>query len=101
MSLQRKTALGVNALIEIVSSWMVVTNGLPDVLPAGFSLGRLRDLADAWEKERASMRMVLGALTEDPAERLRYHCLSSTPSRPRKARCKTNLVCFMRSRVTS
>lgn len=75
-----------NSLTEIVSSWMVVTDGLPDALPYGFSLQRLRKLADTWEKERSSMRMVLAALTDDPAEELRYRWLSSTPSRSRMAR---------------
>ena len=32
------------------------------------------------------MRMVLAALTDDPAEELRYRCLSSTPPRSCKAR---------------
>jgi hypothetical protein len=81
LSLQRKVALGVNSLTEIVSSWTVVADGLPDALPFGCNLQRLRKLADTWEKERSSMRMVLAALTDDPAEELRYRWLSSTPSR--------------------
>ncbi len=94
-------ALGMNILVEMVSSWIVIADTLPDALPVGFSLKRLRNLADAWEKERASMRRVLGALTDDPAERLRYRCLSSTRPRSCMARWTTNLVGFVRSCVTS
>ena len=90
-------AVGLNALAQIVSNWVVVADSLPDLLPDGFSLGRLRNLANAWEKERGSMRMVLAALTDDPAERLRYRCLSSTPSRSRSriARLMMYLVGFV------
>ena len=86
-----------NALVEIVSNWMAVADGLPDSLPDGFSLGRLRNLAEAWEKERTSMRKVLAALTDDPAEQLRYCCLSSTPgpSRSRMARLARALINFV------
>src|SRR6266478_3285353 len=101
LSMQRETALGLNTLIKIISPWIVVADSLPDALPVGFSLGRLRNLADVWEKERASMRMVLATLAEDPAERLRYRCLSSTPSRSCMARLMTNLGSFVRSCVTS
>ncbi|KAI0268488.1 hypothetical protein BGY98DRAFT_1019239 [Russula aff. rugulosa BPL654] len=100
LSLQQKTAIGLNALVKIVSNWVVVADSLPDSLPDGFSLRPLRNLADAWEKERASMRMVLAALTDDPAERFRYRCLSSTPSRSCRSRLMTNLAGFVRSCVT-
>jgi hypothetical protein len=61
-----------------VSSWIVVADDLPDAAPGGFSLKLLHGLADAWAKERASMRMVLTTLTNvnDPVERLRYRSLS-------------------------
>jgi hypothetical protein len=85
----------VNSLFEIVSNWMVVADSLPDSLPDGFSIGRLRNLADTWEKERASMRMMLAALTDDPAERLRYRCLSSIPSRSCMSRLMMKLVGFV------
>jgi hypothetical protein len=62
-------------LLESVS-WIVVADGLPDAPPGGFRLKLLHDLADAWAKERASMRMVLATLTNDPAEQLRYRPLS-------------------------
>jgi hypothetical protein len=58
---------------------------LPQV-PGGFSLKLLHDLAemaDAWAKERASMRMVLATLTNDLVEQLRYHPLSIASTRPR------------------
>jgi hypothetical protein len=60
---------------------MVFGDGLPNAPPGGFSLGLLRNLADAWDKGRASMRMVLAELTNDPAERLRYRTLSLNPRR--------------------
>jgi len=47
LSLQRKTTLGLNTLLESVSSWMVVGDGPPNAPPGGFSLGLLRNLADA------------------------------------------------------
>ena len=72
-----------NALLEGVSSWIVVADGLPDAPPGGFSLKLLHDLADAWAKERASMRMVLATLTNDPVEQLRYRSLSMASTRPR------------------
>ncbi|KAH9961539.1 hypothetical protein BC827DRAFT_1267541 [Russula dissimulans] len=81
LSLQRKATLGLNTLLESVSSWMVFGDGLPNAPPGGFSLGLLRNLADAWDKGRASMRMVLAELTNDPAERLRYRTLSLNPRR--------------------
>ena len=84
-----------NALAEIVTNWMVVADSLPDSLPDWFSLGRLRKLADAWEKERLSMRKVLADLTEDPAERSRYRRLSATPPSSRMARLMTTLVGFV------
>ena len=72
-----------NALLESAPSWIVVEDDLPDAAPDGFSLKLLHDLADAWEKERASMRMVLAALTNDPVEQLRYRSLSMASTRPR------------------
>ena len=76
---------------------MVVAGSLPSSLPDGFSLGQLRELADTWERERASMRKVLATLTDDPAERKRYRCLSSKPSRSRIMRLMTNLVGFVKA----
>ena len=72
-----------NALLESVPPLIVVADGLPDAPPGGFSLKLLHDLADAWEKERASMRMVLATLTNDPVERLRCRSLSTPSTRPR------------------
>jgi len=72
-----------NALLESVSSWIVVADGLPDAPPGGFSLKSFHELADAWEKERASMRMVLATLTHDPIEQLRCRSLSLASTRPR------------------
>ena len=72
-----------NALLESVSSWVVVADGLPDAPPGGFSLKVLDDLADAWEEGRASMRMVLATLTHDPIEQLRFRSLSLASTRPR------------------
>ena len=92
-------AVGMNALLEIVSNWMVVADNLPGSLPDGFSLGQLRKLANKWESERASMRKVLAVLTDDPAEQLRYRCLSSTRSRSCMTRLMTNLVGFVKAAV--
>jgi len=83
LSLQRKTTLGLDSLLESVSSWIVVGDGLPIAPPGGFSIGLLRKLADAWAKGRASMRMVLAELTDDPGERLHYRSLSLRSRRPR------------------
>jgi hypothetical protein len=60
-----------NTLLESVLSWIVTADHLPDAPQGGFNIdiGLLRSLADAWEKERASMRMALAALTNDPYER--------------------------------
>ncbi|KAH9961522.1 hypothetical protein BC827DRAFT_323669 [Russula dissimulans] len=97
LSLQRKTTLGLNTLLESVSSWMVVADGLPNAPPGGFSLGLLRNLADAWDEGRSSMRMVLAELTDDPAERLRYRSLSLNSRRPQSliTRWMKRLVCFL------
>jgi len=83
LSLQRKTTLAMDTLLESVSSWMVFGAGLPNAPPGGFTIGLLRSLADAWAKGRASMRMVLAELTDDPAERLHYRSLSLKSRRPR------------------
>ena len=82
LSLQRKTTLGLDSLLERVSSWIVVANSLPNAPPGGFSLELLRNLADAWAKGRSSMRMVLAELTDDPAERLHYRSLFLNSRRP-------------------
>jgi hypothetical protein len=72
-----------NALLESAPSWIVVADGLPDAPPGGFNLKVLHDLAEAWAEERASMRRVLAALTNDPVEQLRYRSLSMASTRPR------------------
>ncbi|KAI0299179.1 hypothetical protein BC826DRAFT_1173855 [Russula brevipes] len=64
--LQRGTTHELNTLLEHVSSWIVFVDGLPNVPPGEFSVGSLHDLADAWEKGRASVRKMLAALTDDP-----------------------------------
>lgn len=68
--------LGLSNMLESASSWIVVADGLPDARANGFSLGLLRGLSSAWERERAYIRKGLAALTNDPVERLRYHYLS-------------------------
>jgi len=83
LSLQQGTTHELNTLLENVSSWIVFADGLPNVPPGGFSLGLLHELADTWEKGRASLRKMLAALTDDPAERLRCQTLSLALPRPR------------------
>ncbi|KAI0293250.1 hypothetical protein BC826DRAFT_391213 [Russula brevipes] len=85
LSLHREMALELNTLLESVLSWIVTSDRLPNAPQGGcgFNIGLLRSLADAWEKERASMRMTLAALTDDPSERLRYHTLSLSSPRSR------------------
>jgi hypothetical protein len=82
LSLQGGTTHELNSLLENVSSWIVFADGCPDVPLGGFSVRLLHDLADAWEKERASVRKVLAALSDNPAERLRCQTLSLTLPRP-------------------
>ncbi|KAI0299176.1 hypothetical protein BC826DRAFT_967076 [Russula brevipes] len=88
LSLQRRTTHELNTLLENVSSWIVFADGLPNVPPGGIRLGLLHDLADAWERGRASVRKMLAALTDDSAERLRCQALSLTLRRPRFSRIK-------------
>jgi len=83
LALQQGTTHDLNTLLENVSSWIVFAGGLPNVPPGGIRLGLLHDLADAWEKGRASVRKILADLTDDPAERLRCQALSLTSQRPR------------------
>jgi hypothetical protein len=98
LSLHREMTLELNTLLESVLSWIVTADHLPDAPQGGFNIGLLRSLADAWEKERASMRMALAALTNDPSERLRYRTLSlSSPhSRPSITRWMMRLVHLQR-----
>ncbi|KAI0299178.1 hypothetical protein BC826DRAFT_62584 [Russula brevipes] len=86
LSLQRRTTYELNSLLENGSSWIVFADGLPNVPPEGIRLGLLHDLADAWERGRASVRKMLAALTDDPADRLRCQALSLTLPRPRFSR---------------
>ncbi|KAH9964420.1 hypothetical protein BJV74DRAFT_302753 [Russula compacta] len=96
LALLWKMTLGLNTLLESASSWMIVTDALPDAPAGGISLGLLREQSCAWAKGRASIRMGLAALTNDPVERLRYHCLSLSSPRPRSlmTRRMMRLVCF-------
>jgi hypothetical protein len=90
--------LGLNTLLESVSSWITFADGIPDVQPGWVSLGLLRNLADTWAKGRASIRTALADLTDDPAERLRYRSLSLTspPQHPRSSMTRRllSMVCF-------
>jgi hypothetical protein len=95
LSLQRGHEL--NSLLENVSSWIVFTDGLPNVSLGGIRLGLLHDLADAWEKGRTSIRKMLADLTDDPDERLRCQALSRTLPRPRSL--ITHLFSVVRSSV--
>jgi len=83
LSLQRKAILGLDTLLEIVSYWIVAADGLPHVPRGGFSIGPLRSLADSWDEGRASIRMVLAKLTDNPTERSDYRILSLNARRPR------------------
>jgi hypothetical protein len=101
VSLLQTTAVRLDSMVEIFSNWVRVTDSLAGSRPDEFSLGRLRNLADAWV-EKSSMRIVLETLAGDPAaaaERLpvRYCCLFSTRPRPCTARLMANLVGFVRS----
>ncbi|KAI9450415.1 hypothetical protein F5148DRAFT_1290819 [Russula earlei] len=102
LSLQRKTTVGLNSLLESASSWIVVTDGLPGAPPGGSSVGLLRNLADAWEKGRVSIRMALAELSDDEAERSRYRslCLHSPRRQSFMKRLMTRLVYFTRSSMT-
>ncbi|KAI9457137.1 hypothetical protein F5148DRAFT_1223017 [Russula earlei] len=102
LSLQRKTTFGLDSLLESASSWIVVTDGLFGAPPGGFSLGLLRNLADAWGKGRVSIRMALADLSDDEAERSRYRSLSlhSTRRQSFRKRLMTRLVYFTRSSIT-
>ncbi|KAI9434744.1 hypothetical protein F5148DRAFT_1006085 [Russula earlei] len=102
LSLQRKTTLGLNSLLESASPWIVVTDGPPGAPPGGFSVGLLRNLADAWGKGRVSIRMALAELSDDEAERSRYRSLSlhSTRRQSFRERFMTRLVYFTRSSMT-
>src|SRR5712672_310216 len=96
LSLQRKTTLRLDSLLESASSWIVVADSFPNAPPGGFSLELLRNLADAWAKGRSSMRIVLEELTDDPAERLHYRSLSLHSGRARSLMTSwmKRLVCF-------
>lgn len=85
-----------NALIELVSSWVLIPDGPLNALPGGVSPRSLHDVAGVWRKTRYIMRVALATLTGDPAENLHHYSYSMTPTRPRSSlmRWMLNLVCF-------
>jgi hypothetical protein len=69
--LEQKTILGLNALVDNLSSWVVITDGpLGDGRSGVVALKQLRKLSYAWEKARKSVRAALVTLTKERAQHL-------------------------------
>jgi hypothetical protein len=81
--LEQKTNFGLNTLLKNLSSWAVVTDGLPDDGASGATaLQQLDELSYAWAKTRDSVREALVTLMSEPAQRLYYRSAPLASPRP-------------------
>ena len=97
LSSEQRLIFGLNALLEILSSWVAATDGLSyDALPGEITLEQLRELSYAWAKARDSVREALVTLKSEPAQRFFYRSasLASKSRRSARRRWLTRFICF-------
>ena len=99
LSLKQRSIFGLNTLLENLSSWVEVTDDLPDdALPGEVALEQLCEPSYAWSKAGDSVReaLVLMTLTRGPAQRLSYLSapLASKYRQSAIRRWLTSLVCL-------
>ena len=81
LSLEQKATFGLNTLLEILSSWAMITDshGLPDdEFPDVITLEKLHEL---WEKTRYTMGLAV-VLKNEPASQLFYRSTVLSSTRP-------------------
>jgi hypothetical protein len=98
LSLKRKTASGLNTLLEKISSWDTVTDGhgLPDDALPDVILEQLREL---WENARYSVRAAFATLKNETAPQLFYRSASTRPRSVTKLRMMNLVIALTFNRL--
>jgi len=69
VSLEQKTAVGLNALLDYLSSLIAVMDDPPGDAPSNeITLQQLCELSDAWAEARDSIRAALATLTNETTQ---------------------------------
>ena len=97
--MEQETAFGLNTLLEVLSSWVMVTAGhglSGDAIPDIIALERLHKL---WEKARFSICAALAILKNEPVPQSFFRSAPLASTRPqsvmkRMKRWMMNIVCL-------